>query len=57
MGLESTVTWTLTPVAGGTHVRMEQAGFRPDQDYAYRGAQMGWTRFLEGLERVVTELD
>ena len=53
MGLESTVTWTLTPVAGGTQVRMEQAGFRADQDFAYRGAQFGWTRFLDNLERVV----
>jgi uncharacterized protein YndB with AHSA1/START domain len=56
MGLESTVTWTLTPVDGGTHVRMEQAGFRPDQDFAYRGAQYGWTRFLDSLERVVAKL-
>src|SRR5215471_591264 len=32
MGLESVVTWTLTPTdGGGTHLRMEQAGFRPDQ--------------------------
>src|SRR3954468_23592779 len=26
MGLESTVTWTLTATDGGTHLRMEQAG-------------------------------
>ena len=56
MGLASTVSWTLTPVAGGTQVRMEQAGFPPDQDFAYRGAQYGWTRFLDGLERVVAGL-
>ncbi len=28
LGLGSTVTWTLTPTAGGTHVSMEQSGFR-----------------------------
>src|ERR1700756_4418943 len=27
MGLESVVTWTLTPTRTGTHLRMEQAGF------------------------------
>ena len=29
MGLESVVTWTLTPTSSGTHLRMEQSGFRP----------------------------
>src|SRR5580698_3943574 len=31
MGLDSSVAWTLTPTQGGTHVRMEQSGFGPDQ--------------------------
>src|SRR5271165_771178 len=30
-GLESVVTWTLSPTATGTHLRMEQSGFRADQ--------------------------
>src|SRR6185295_3770849 len=30
-GLESTVTWTLLPTPTGTLLRMEQAGFKPDQ--------------------------
>jgi uncharacterized protein YndB with AHSA1/START domain len=34
-GLESVVTWTLTPTSTGTHLRMEQSGFRPDQQRAY----------------------
>src|SRR6185312_239172 len=38
MGLESVVTWTLTPSSTGTHLRMEQLGFRPDQKQAYGGA-------------------
>jgi uncharacterized protein YndB with AHSA1/START domain len=53
MGLESTVTWTLTPTGGGTHLRMEQAGFRPDQGQAYGGARMGWQKFLGELEKVL----
>jgi uncharacterized protein YndB with AHSA1/START domain len=53
MGLESTVTWTLTPTSGGTHLRMEQAGFRPDQGQAYGGARMGWQRFFGELEKVL----
>jgi uncharacterized protein YndB with AHSA1/START domain len=36
MGLESIVTWTLTPTRTGTHLRMEQAGFRRDQEQAFQ---------------------
>ena len=50
--LKSTVTFTLTPTATGTHLRMEQAGFRPDQRQAYGGAISGWTQFLAKLEEV-----
>lgn len=49
-GLESTVTWTLTPTETGTHLRMEQAGFKPDQNQAFHGARMGWQNFLGNLE-------
>ena len=53
-GLESTVTWTLTPVAAGTLLRMEQVGFRRDQEEAYRGARAAWTGYFKGLEAVVS---
>jgi uncharacterized protein YndB with AHSA1/START domain len=56
-GLESVVTWTLTPTATGTHLRMEQSGFRPDQQQAYHGAQAGWPRFFASLEEVLARLD
>src|SRR5947209_4408009 len=36
MGLDSVVTWTLTPTPSGTRLRMEQTGFRPDQQHAYQ---------------------
>ena len=57
LGLESVVTWTLTPTGAGTHLRMEQSGFRPDQEQAYQGAKYGWQRFLAGLEQVVARPD
>jgi len=57
MGLESIVTWTLTPTATGTSLRMEQAGFRSDQEQAYQGAKFGWQRFLGNLEEVLARLD
>lgn len=56
-GLESVVTWTLTPTTTGTHLRMEQSGFRPDQQQAYQGARAGWQQFITSLERVVAELE
>ncbi|HEX4067101.1 MAG TPA: SRPBCC domain-containing protein [Acidobacteriaceae bacterium] len=56
LGMESLVTFTLTPTDTGTHVRVEQAGFRPDQEANYKGAQYGWNKFMGGLERVVGQL-
>jgi uncharacterized protein YndB with AHSA1/START domain len=56
-GLESVVTLTLTPTSTGTHLRMEQSGFRPDQPQNYQGAKYGWQKFLGALERVVGGLD
>ncbi|MBV9882187.1 MAG: SRPBCC domain-containing protein [Sphingomonadaceae bacterium] len=51
-GLRTLVTWTLTPTAAGTLVRMEQSGFRPEDEAGYRGMGSGWPRILEGLEQV-----
>ena len=56
-GLESVVTWTLTPTGTGTHLRMEQAGFRPDQPQAYQGAKVGWQEFFAALEQVLARID
>jgi uncharacterized protein YndB with AHSA1/START domain len=55
-GLKTIVTWTLTRTANGTIVRMEQSGFRPDQDNNFRGAQYGWNQNLAKLETVVDRL-
>lgn len=56
-GLESVVTWTLTPTPAGTLLRMEQTGFQPDQQLAYHGAKAGWPRFLGRLEQVLARMD
>ena len=53
MGLVSVVTWTLTPTSTGTHLRMEQSGFRPDQARNFGGARQGWQRFFTNLENVI----
>lgn len=54
--LQSVVTWTITPSDAGTHLRMEQTGFKPDQPRYFQGAQMGWPRFLERLDAVLARL-
>jgi uncharacterized protein YndB with AHSA1/START domain len=56
-GLESVVTWTLTPTNTGTHLRMVQSGFRPDQQQAYQGAQYGWPQFFANMEQVLSRQD
>jgi uncharacterized protein YndB with AHSA1/START domain len=55
MGIESVVTWTLTPTEGGTHLRMEQSGFPSEEGRNYKGAKYGWQKFIGNLERVVEE--
>ncbi len=51
--LRSVVTFTLTPTHGGTHLRMEQTGFRPDQPRAFGGAKHGWEQNFDKLEAVM----
>ena len=51
--LKSVVTFTLTPSGTGTHLRVEQVGFRPDQKQAFGGAHAGWKQFLEKLDQVL----
>src|SRR5262249_8809069 len=51
--LTSVVTFTLTPTRLGTHLRMEQSGFRTDQKQACGGAKAGWQQFFAKLEQVL----
>ena len=55
--LRSVITWTLTPTSTGTQLRMEQSGFRPDQEQAYQGAKHGWQQFFANLEQVLVRVD
>jgi uncharacterized protein YndB with AHSA1/START domain len=55
--LKSVVTFTLTPTSSGTHLRMEQSGFRKDQPQAYNGAKFGWQKFLGNLEQLLARTD
>jgi len=54
--LKSVVTFTLTPTSTGTHLRMEQSGFRPGQKQAYGGAIAGWKQFLANLDQVLARI-
>ena len=56
-GLESVVTFTLTPTKTGTVLRVDQSGFRPDQQAAFKGARASWPQFLAALEKVLAKLD
>lgn len=55
--LKSVVTFTLTPSPKGTHLRMEQVGFRPEQKQAFGGAKAGWQQFFVKLEEVAGRAD
>lgn len=55
-GLKTLVTWTLTAQNGGTLVRMEQSGFRPQDENAHKRIGGGWPRILERLEQTTERI-
>jgi uncharacterized protein YndB with AHSA1/START domain len=55
--LRSVVTFTLTPTATGTHLKVEQEGFRPEQKQASGGARIGWRNFLGKLDELLHRID
>jgi uncharacterized protein YndB with AHSA1/START domain len=57
LGLQSVVTWTLTPTARGTLVRMEHSGFPSEESASYKGAKYGWRKFIGNLEDLVGRMD
>lgn len=52
--LQSVVTFTLTPTAAGTQLRMEQSGFRSEQKQAFGGAKFGWQQFFAKLDDLLS---
>ena len=57
--LETIVAWTLRPsLTGGTDLRLEHAGFAPEQSMTYDMLSEGWRKkAAELLERVSSSLD
>ena len=54
--LDSVVTWTLTPVEGGTLVRMVHDGFVfPGNRFAFDMMSPGWGRIVDAIGRVTAE--
>ena len=41
-GLDTVVTFTLTPTASGTRLSLVQSGFKTDQRQNFGGARYGW---------------
>lgn len=54
--LHTTVTWTLSPTGTGALLRMEQSGFRPQDEPNFQGATRGWRRFVGRLEQILSRL-
>jgi uncharacterized protein YndB with AHSA1/START domain len=55
-GLKTIVTWTLSPLDDGTAVRMEQSGFRPEDEGGYRAMGGGWPAMLAKMEEVASDV-
>ena len=55
-GRKTIVKFTLAQVDGAVLVRMEQSGFREQDQRNFMGAKYGWERNLGELERVVAAL-
>jgi len=54
--LDSVVTWTLTVVEGGTHVRMVHDGFvMPGNRFAFDMMSPGWGKIVDAIGRVAAE--
>ncbi len=56
--LDTLVTWTLTPSAGGgTVLRLEHSGFTDKDGFAYKGMSEGWGGKIAGrLKELVSTL-
>lgn len=54
-GLDTVVSFAMTPTTSGTRLSIVQSGFKPEQKQNFGGARYGWkmmgTRLIELLER------
>ena len=53
MGLDTVVTFTLTPTATGTRLSLVQSGFKPEQKQNFGGARYGWKMMGDKLVDVL----
>jgi len=54
--LDTTVTWTLSRVNGGTRVRMVHSGFvLPRNETAFKGMSEGWKGVVQRIDAITTE--
>ena len=55
-GIDTVVTFTLTPTASGTRLSLVQSGFKPEQKKEFGGARYGWKmmggKLVDLLERI-----
>ena len=56
--LDTIVTWTLTPVDGGTRVHLVHSGFvLPHNESAFRNMSGGWKGVVERIDAISGEFD
>lgn len=54
--LDSVLTFTLTPVAGGTRLKLEHDGFRsPQNDAGYEAMSQGWGSIFQRISALASE--
>lgn len=56
MGLDTVVTFTLTPTESGTHLSLVQSGFKPEQKQNFAGARYGWNMMGGKLNELLGRL-
>jgi uncharacterized protein YndB with AHSA1/START domain len=58
MRIDTLVSYTLTPTATGTKLRIVQSGFVPGHRFAFEGAKKGWDYMLtQKLPTLLAELN
>ena len=55
-GMDTVVTFTLTPTASGTRLSLVHSGFKPDQKQNFGGARYGWNLMGGKLVDVLARL-
>ncbi len=56
--MDTVLTWTLSPLPNGTHVRLEHAGFTEDSKAVYNimNSENGWASVINRFAKVVVDL-